>query len=228
MDAQDLLNWEAWLAGTLDDADGLDEGLDVQDDKAFQAAADKAAKYGVKLRKSWAKDCSMNAFKQNVQFAYRVHLAGSDQTKKERIKQAVAIAYSMLGRACGIKDSSNKTPSQMIGAAEATEQAFLLQLVQEARETLEFGTLDEGIKERMAAIKDVILGKKSGGRAKAARGMVEKPKREIHAMTDFSKLGKDEKAARCVHAAQQWRNAISNRDHDAAAFWAKVKTNNAC
>lgn len=84
-------------------------------------AGKKAEKYGVKLGAHHKKECSMDAFKYNVQWFYRIKGAEWKGTKKQKLTRAIAISYSVLKSSCGITSKEKMTPSQMVQAGTKSE-----------------------------------------------------------------------------------------------------------
>ena len=100
---------------------GIAELTDKQREKLV-GKAQKKAKKGVTVPTHYLKECSMKAFRANVEYFYRVKSAdwekASDKPleKKDKLRRALAASYSTLKRACGVSGSERMTPSEIVKA----------------------------------------------------------------------------------------------------------------
>ena len=71
-----------------------------------------------KLPKHYQKSCSMDDFKKNIRYFYKVKGKEWEGSKKDKLQRAVAASYSVLKRSCGVKSDKRMKPSEIVRMGE--------------------------------------------------------------------------------------------------------------
>jgi len=96
-----------------------DSGTELTDKGREKAATAASKKAGVDVPKHYQKSCSMDAFKKNVHYFYRIKSKEWEGSKKEKLQRAIAASYSSLKTACGVGASEKMTPSEIVKAGSS-------------------------------------------------------------------------------------------------------------
>jgi hypothetical protein len=98
----------------------VEAAKELSDKERRSLAKDATAKSGNSVPTHYVKECSLEAFKKNVEYFYRVksveweRQAGGSLSKEAKMKRAQAAAYSALESACGVKSNGKLTPTQIV------------------------------------------------------------------------------------------------------------------